>query len=216
MTTGSSIRAKVLADGRRADSARRRQRVIAAINRAVTDGTEISVSAIARAAAVDRTFLYRHRDLLGKIHATQAGPPSGNAPARLSPGHPCKPTCSPPTTALSGSPPASSSSKNACPKRSATRPGANPGSAPPPTSTRSTTRSPISTSTSPTCSSSWKNVTANSCRPRRQPGTHGPAQRDSTPLTHHQVHHTCGARRSASELKEPASRPDMSDLSPRE
>jgi hypothetical protein len=67
-----------MADGRRADSARRRQRVIAAINRAVTDGTEISVSAIARAAAVDRTFLYRHRDLLGKIHATQASPPAGS------------------------------------------------------------------------------------------------------------------------------------------
>jgi hypothetical protein len=67
-----------MADGRRADSARRRQRVIAAINRAVTDGTEISVSAIARAAAVDRTFLYRHRDLLGKIHATQASPPASN------------------------------------------------------------------------------------------------------------------------------------------
>ena len=32
------------------------------------------------------------------------------------------------------------------------------------------------------------------CRPRRQPGTHGPAQRDSTPLSHHQVHHICGAR----------------------
>jgi hypothetical protein len=77
MTTGGT-RAKALADGRRADSARRRQRVIAAINRAVTDGTEISVSAIARAGAVDRTFLYRHRDLLGKIHATQAGPPSSN------------------------------------------------------------------------------------------------------------------------------------------
>ena len=76
MTTGSSIRAKVLADGRRADSARRQQRVIAAINRAVTDGTEISVSAIARAAAVDRTFLYRHRDLLGKIHALEATPPA--------------------------------------------------------------------------------------------------------------------------------------------
>jgi hypothetical protein len=80
MTTGGA-RAKALADGRRADSARRRQRVIAAINRAVTDGTEISVSAIARAAAVDRTFLYRHRDLLGKIHATQAGPPAGTGPA---------------------------------------------------------------------------------------------------------------------------------------
>ena len=82
MTTGST-RTKALADGRRADSARRRQRVIAAINRAAADGSEISVSAIGRAAAVDRTFLYRHRDLLGKIHATQAGPPaaSGTGPA---------------------------------------------------------------------------------------------------------------------------------------
>ena len=81
MTAGGT-RAKALADGRRADSARRRQRVIAAINRAATDGTEISVSAIARAAAVDRTFLYRHRDLLGQIHATQAGPPgAGTGPA---------------------------------------------------------------------------------------------------------------------------------------
>jgi chromosome segregation ATPase len=81
MTTGGT-RAKALADGRRADSARRRQRVIAAINRAATDGTEISVSAIARAAAVDRTFLYRHRDLLGQIHNTQAGPPgAGTGPS---------------------------------------------------------------------------------------------------------------------------------------
>jgi hypothetical protein len=80
MSAGGT-RSKALADGRRADSARRRQRVIAAINRAVTDGTEISVSAIARTAAVDRTFLYRHRDLLGQIHATQAGPPAGTGPA---------------------------------------------------------------------------------------------------------------------------------------
>jgi hypothetical protein len=79
--SASGTRAKALADGRRADSARRRQRVVAAINRAVIDGTEISVSAIARTAAVDRTFLYRHRDLLGKIHATQAGPPAGTGPA---------------------------------------------------------------------------------------------------------------------------------------
>jgi Family of unknown function (DUF6262) len=78
MTASSGTRAKALAEGRRADSARRRQRVIAAINRAATDGTEISVSAIARAAAVNRTFLYRHRDLLAQVHATQAGPPAGN------------------------------------------------------------------------------------------------------------------------------------------
>jgi len=65
--------------GRQADSARRRQRVIAAINQAGTAGTEISVSGIARAAAVDRTFLYRHRDLLEQIHALEAAPPSGTA-----------------------------------------------------------------------------------------------------------------------------------------
>ena len=78
--TGAIPAAAAMADGRRADSGRRRQRVIAAISRAVTDGTEISVS-IARAAAVDRTFLYRHRDLLGKIHATQAGPPAASGGA---------------------------------------------------------------------------------------------------------------------------------------
>jgi hypothetical protein len=63
--------------GRQADSARRRQRVIAAINRASADGTEASVSAIARAAVVDRTFLYRHRDLLAQIHAIEAAPAAG-------------------------------------------------------------------------------------------------------------------------------------------
>ena len=55
--------------GRQADSARRRQRVLAALD---------------RAAAVDRTFIYRHRDLLEKIHAFEAGPPpdgSGPGPA---------------------------------------------------------------------------------------------------------------------------------------
>jgi hypothetical protein len=65
--------------GRQADSARRRQRVIAAINQAGTAGTEISVSGIARSAAVDRTFLYRHRDLLEQIHALEAAPPAGTA-----------------------------------------------------------------------------------------------------------------------------------------
>jgi hypothetical protein len=70
--------------GRQADSARRRQRVLATLDRAAADGAEISVSGIARAAAVDRTFIYRHRDLLEKIHAFEAGPPpdgSGPGPA---------------------------------------------------------------------------------------------------------------------------------------
>lgn len=61
-------------DGRRDDSIRRRQRVLAVLDRAAAEGDQISVSAIAHAAGVDRTFLYRHRDLLGKIHALQSDP----------------------------------------------------------------------------------------------------------------------------------------------
>lgn len=61
-------------DGRRDDSMRRRQRVLAVLDRAAAESEHISASAIARAAGVDRTFLYRHRDLLEKIHALQANP----------------------------------------------------------------------------------------------------------------------------------------------
>ncbi|WP_024800272.1 DUF6262 family protein [Nocardia sp. BMG51109] len=60
--------------GRQADSARRRQRVVKALDAARTDGTELSVSAIARAAGVDRTFLYRHPDLLAQVHTAQSTP----------------------------------------------------------------------------------------------------------------------------------------------
>jgi hypothetical protein len=60
--------------GRRADSARRRQRVIKAINDTTASGGELSVSAIARAAGVDRTFLYRHPDLLAQAHLAQERP----------------------------------------------------------------------------------------------------------------------------------------------
>src|SRR6266498_3405230 len=67
---------EAMRNGRHADSARRRQRVIAALNKAIASGSGISVSGIARAAAVDRTFLYRHRDLLARIHAADAEPPS--------------------------------------------------------------------------------------------------------------------------------------------
>src|SRR6266540_1678406 len=70
-----SPRTAAMMKGRQAASARRRQRVLATVNRAHTDGTEISVAGIARAAGVDRAFLYRHRDLLEKLHALAAAPP---------------------------------------------------------------------------------------------------------------------------------------------
>ena len=62
--------------GRQADSARRRQRVITILDRAAASDGETSISGIARAAGVDRTFLYRHPDLLARIHALQAAPPA--------------------------------------------------------------------------------------------------------------------------------------------
>jgi uncharacterized protein YceH (UPF0502 family) len=63
-----------LADGRRTDSERRRQRVLKALDRAIRDGADISVSGLARAAGVDRTYFYWHRDLLERIHAAAAAP----------------------------------------------------------------------------------------------------------------------------------------------
>jgi hypothetical protein len=70
-------------EGRRADSARRCQRVIKAINTSRSSGAEISVSAIARLAGVDRSFLYRHKDLLAQIHTAQIVPVSGDARSRV-------------------------------------------------------------------------------------------------------------------------------------
>ncbi len=63
-----------MTDGRKADSERRRQRVTKAIKAAAKDNTPISVSSIARQAGVDRTFLYRHRDLLALVHAAELEP----------------------------------------------------------------------------------------------------------------------------------------------
>ena len=77
--TTSSARAQPMLDGRRAESIRRRHRVLAALDRVATDGGEINASGIARAAGVDRTFLYRHRDLLERIHALQTEPTTGDS-----------------------------------------------------------------------------------------------------------------------------------------
>jgi len=65
-----------MTNGRQADTARRRQRVITTIDKAIAAGADISVSGVARAANVDRTFLYRHRDLLTQIHAAETEPPT--------------------------------------------------------------------------------------------------------------------------------------------
>lgn len=74
--------------GRRADTTRRRDRVLVTLDAALHAGTAISVANIAHTAQVDRSFLYRHRDLLERIHTAQAQPPEdhirGPAPSRAS------------------------------------------------------------------------------------------------------------------------------------
>ncbi|MFD4598686.1 DUF6262 family protein [Streptomyces sp. NPDC058464] len=73
-----------MAEGRRRDSARRRQRVEEAISVAVKEGRDLTVSGIARTAGVDRSFLYRHRDLLQHLHTAATAPASGEGHAQVS------------------------------------------------------------------------------------------------------------------------------------
>lgn len=73
--TTASQRTAAAIQGRRADTTRRRERVLTALSQARDSGLEVSVAGIAHAAGVDRTFLYRHRDLLAQLHAVQAQPP---------------------------------------------------------------------------------------------------------------------------------------------
>jgi Family of unknown function (DUF6262) len=70
--------AESLIAARRRDSSRRRQRVLSALDQMGAAGQEISVSAVARAAGVDRSFLYRHHDLRAQIHARAAAAPESS------------------------------------------------------------------------------------------------------------------------------------------
>jgi chromosome segregation ATPase len=63
-----------LITARRNDSSRRRQKVLAALEQIRIDGLELTVSAVARTAGVDRSFLYRHHDLRSQILALAAKP----------------------------------------------------------------------------------------------------------------------------------------------
>ncbi|MGN9822002.1 DUF6262 family protein [Streptomyces sp. SD11] len=71
-------------EGKRADSARRRERVLEALNAALRSGQDITVSSLARTARVDRTFLYRHRDLLERVHAAATTPAEAGRTAAVS------------------------------------------------------------------------------------------------------------------------------------
>jgi polyhydroxyalkanoate synthesis regulator phasin len=69
---------------RRTDSTRRRQKIIDTLARLRANGEEITVSAVARQAGVDRSFLYRHHDLRAQILALAAEPDPPQSSTRTS------------------------------------------------------------------------------------------------------------------------------------
>jgi hypothetical protein len=68
----SSTTTAALTESRRRDSEIRRQRVINAVSRLAAAGDDLSVSSVARAARVHRSFIYRHGDLHAAVHAEAA------------------------------------------------------------------------------------------------------------------------------------------------
>lgn len=80
-----SIATAALTESRRRDSASRRQRVVSALERLAAAGDDLSVSSVARAARVHRSFIYRHADLHAAVltRATQdIIPPDGSRAGR--------------------------------------------------------------------------------------------------------------------------------------
>jgi uncharacterized protein YceH (UPF0502 family) len=79
--TDSATAAARMTKGRQADSGRRRERVLNALAEMARSGEAVTVSALAKRAGVDRSFLYRHPDLLAQAHASAVQPPPGGATA---------------------------------------------------------------------------------------------------------------------------------------
>ncbi|MEU4159276.1 hypothetical protein [Actinoplanes sp. NPDC026670] len=63
--------ADAMVASRRADTARRRQRVLDAVELAAAQGDGVTVSDVARMARVHRAFIYRHPDLLERVRSLE-------------------------------------------------------------------------------------------------------------------------------------------------
>ena len=191
--------ARAMRDGRRADSIRRRQRVIAALDQAA-------------AARRPRSARPRSPAPPGSTAASSTATATcSRRSMRCEADHPPTSDTGPAVTRASLQAdllaaheraarleqPASSNSRSASPKHSANKPGASPGSAPPPTSTPSTNGSPISNSRPSTCACNSTNATKTSPPPAPPTANSWPA---STPPTtpgeppRVRLHHTCCAR----------------------
>ena len=98
MTTNTAPAVDAMIDGRRADSTRRRQRVLSALDTAVKDGAELSVTGIAPAESTAPSSTVTATC----SNASTPPKPSHQTNPRSAPWLPaphCKPTCSPPSNA---------------------------------------------------------------------------------------------------------------------
>ena len=155
---------EALITGRRADSHRRRERVKKALDRARDQGHAVSVASIARAAGVDRSFLYRHPDLLANIHTSQATPTpeqSGVSVTNAS----LRADLVNANNASHGWPPRIGSWNASCPRPSASRHGSNQASAQHQTSTSFNDKSPDSNNATLLCNANWNSAKQNSMPP---------------------------------------------------
>jgi|SRR5450755_4417639 hypothetical protein len=81
----SNVATLALTETRRRDSATRRQRVMNALSKLAAAGDDLSVSSVARAARVHRSFIYRHGDLHAAVltqSARDVGPAAGSRAGR--------------------------------------------------------------------------------------------------------------------------------------
>ena len=122
-----------LAEARRRDVDRRRQRVHQALAEMRAQAAEITISSAAARARVHRSFIHRHPDLRAAVIAAAEDPatsgPAGQAPSAAGRCWPTTPTCANATAASNSTPAAS---KTGCPNCSAPRSASAPASAPQP------------------------------------------------------------------------------------
>ena len=122
--------ATVLAEARRRDVDRRRQRVHQALADMRPQAAEITISSVAARARVHRSFIHRHPDLRAAVIAA-AEDPATNGPAGTgaSAGGRCRPTTPTSANAAGGSNSTPAASKTGCPNCSAPRSASAPASA---------------------------------------------------------------------------------------
>jgi hypothetical protein len=126
-----------LADARRRDVDRRRQRVHQALAEMRAQAAEITISSAAARARVHRSFIHRHPDLRAAVIAAAEAPPPAARPGQApSAAGRCWPTTPTSATAAGASNSTPAASKTGCRNCSAPRSASAPASAPRPTSPR--------------------------------------------------------------------------------